>query len=212
MNGLKVHTVFVSSMRRTLQTAYELFKNHPDLPSIKFILTPTMKEGLKRTSDIPTNIDTTVEEFKDKLPNMDLSLFDCYKNKYNYFFEDLQESLRNELEPKIERKDDDPLGNNLYDLIFEKTKINHPHRTESLQNIYERAQRTKKIIRDYIEQNQIPKDEKVVLIGHYTFFMFCTGKWKGNEKYKSLDGTDNITTEPDEFIEFENVGIKALEL
>jgi phosphohistidine phosphatase SixA len=46
-NSLKVHTVFVSPLRRALQTAYHLFKNHPNFSNIKFIIVPKAKEGIK---------------------------------------------------------------------------------------------------------------------------------------------------------------------
>lgn len=113
-----------------MQTAYHIFKNHPDFDKIKFIIVPKMKEGLKACSDIPTNINLTIKEFEDKLPNLNWDLINDYGNKLNYFFEDLQPSIIEELKDRIEPKEGDPLGNNLFDLLREKVKANHPKRTE----------------------------------------------------------------------------------
>ena len=49
--------VFVSPMDGTCQTAYEVFKNHPNFENIKFVLVPDLKEHLKCTCDIPGSIE-----------------------------------------------------------------------------------------------------------------------------------------------------------
>ena len=48
--------VYVSPMQRTLQTAYQVFKDHPNFENIKFVLVPDLKEHLKCTCDIPGHI------------------------------------------------------------------------------------------------------------------------------------------------------------
>ena len=60
---------------------------------------------------MPLIPDFTVSEFADKFPHFDVSLFDEYKDKSLYFFEDLEESLREELAPQIMPDSTDPLGN-----------------------------------------------------------------------------------------------------
>lgn len=73
-NALNVHTVFVSPMRRTLLTAYHVFKNHPNFDSIKFIVCPLMREKLKSTCDVPCTTKDLMEEFERKFRNFDTSL------------------------------------------------------------------------------------------------------------------------------------------
>ena len=84
-NTIDVHTVFVSPLRRALQTAYYVFWNHPNFDDIKFIVVPKLKEGLKTCSDIPNNIYETIEEFSKKFKNFDASLFKLYKVYYDFY-------------------------------------------------------------------------------------------------------------------------------
>lgn len=140
-NSLSIHTVFVSPMRRALETAYHIFKNHPDFDKIKFIIVPKAKEGVKATADVSGNIDVLVTEFKEKFPNFDDLLLNEYSNRLNFFFEDLQPELLNEISPKITSKEEDCIGNNIFEMLQEKSKllyvnytivkVNHPGRTES---------------------------------------------------------------------------------
>jgi len=50
-NIIKFDTVFVSPLRRALQTAYIMFKNHPDFGKIKFIVHPQMRENIMTIGD-----------------------------------------------------------------------------------------------------------------------------------------------------------------
>ena len=103
--NINVHTVFVSPLRRTLQTAVNLFKSHPNFESIKFILLPIAKEAIEGTDDLPWNIDSILSEFEGEFPNLCTSHFDKYENRFNYFFEDLEEPLKAELIDKIKSDD-----------------------------------------------------------------------------------------------------------
>jgi hypothetical protein len=114
-------------MRRTMETAYHLFKNHPDFNDIKFIIVPKAKEGIKASSDIPGNIDSIISEFSEKFPNLNDDLFKEYSNRLDYFLEDLQPDLINTLSPKITSKDDDCIGNNIYELLKEISKLTCTH-------------------------------------------------------------------------------------
>ena len=52
-----VSTVFISPLRRALQTAYLLFKNHPKFDSIKFIVHPQLRENMHTVCDVPEDWD-----------------------------------------------------------------------------------------------------------------------------------------------------------
>ena len=43
--------VFVSPMIRTCETAIHIFKNHPNKANIKFVVLPSIKEGLNLCND-----------------------------------------------------------------------------------------------------------------------------------------------------------------
>ena len=49
--SLTIHTVFVSPLIRSIQTAYHLFKDHPNFASIKFVIVPKAREEFLSTDD-----------------------------------------------------------------------------------------------------------------------------------------------------------------
>ena len=181
VNELSIHTVFVSCLRRTLLTAYHVFKTHPSFSEIKFIIVPKMKEAIEGCDDIPADMDQTIEEFSSLLPNLDTHLLEGYKNKTNYFLED------------VYTDDPDELKGSISELIAKK----FPQPAESLYSVYLRATATKKYIKEYLESNDIPKSSKIVLVSHYTFLMMYTGNWDEAEIGKHMK-------EPEECREFDN--------
>ncbi|KAL4512372.1 hypothetical protein ABPG72_005374 [Tetrahymena utriculariae] len=52
LHKLRIQTVYVSPMQRTLQTCVELFRNHPNKRKIQFIVQPQISEQLTKVSDI----------------------------------------------------------------------------------------------------------------------------------------------------------------
>ena len=38
-----------------------------------------------------------------------------------------------------------------------------------MENVYRRAQDTKRMLKNYINQNELGDDQKVVIVAHYTF-------------------------------------------
>jgi len=66
--------VLVSPLVRAIETAYLLFKDHPDKPCLKVI--PWMREHLHSVCDIPINIIDVEIKFKSLYPNIDFSLFE----------------------------------------------------------------------------------------------------------------------------------------
>ena len=105
VNQLKVHTVLVSPLRRTLQTTLNVFKNHPDFENIKFVLVPEMRESMNIVSDIPLNIDDLVREFREHIPHLDDSEIDKCKDRKHWFLDTLQQDFVNKIHPKILEKE-----------------------------------------------------------------------------------------------------------
>jgi hypothetical protein len=61
-------------MKRALQTAYYVFKSHPNFDKIKFIVCPLMREKLKATCDIPAVTADIINEFSRKFTHFDTGL------------------------------------------------------------------------------------------------------------------------------------------
>jgi len=65
---MKVHTIFVSPLRRTLETCYHAFKDHPLKSKIKFVVTPLVSEIYSKVCDVfkrDTFLDEKLAEFFD---------------------------------------------------------------------------------------------------------------------------------------------------
>jgi hypothetical protein len=57
-------------MRRTIQTAYNMFREHPNFDQIRFILIPNAHETLSAISDLPEgNILDRVSNYSIKFPS-----------------------------------------------------------------------------------------------------------------------------------------------
>ena len=140
-----------------------------------------MKEAIEGWDDIPADMDQTIEEFSSLLPNLDTHILERYTNKVNYFLEDVYTDNPEELKGSIS------------ELIAKK----FPEPAESLYSVYLRAVATKKYIKEYLENTDISKESKIVLVSHYTFLMMYTGNWDEEEIGKHMK-------EPNECREFNN--------
>lgn len=59
--------VLVSPMRRTLETAYLLFRNHSNYESIRFIVVPDLREGMAYSCDVPdSEPESVLSEYRGK--------------------------------------------------------------------------------------------------------------------------------------------------
>lgn len=55
--------IFVSPMVRALQTAFLLFKDHPNFANIKVIIDPDLREHIQSSCDIPQAWPITLKEY-----------------------------------------------------------------------------------------------------------------------------------------------------
>lgn len=56
--------ILVSPLRRTLQTAYLLFKDHPDFKDIEVIIYPNIRESFGCACDVPFPVEQVLNDFK----------------------------------------------------------------------------------------------------------------------------------------------------
>lgn len=50
-------------MQRALQTAIHMFKNHPNLDNIEFVVLPIVREVLETTNDLSLDIEATIAKY-----------------------------------------------------------------------------------------------------------------------------------------------------
>ena len=93
VSKLKVEIVLVSPMKRTMQTAYNVFKNHSNFNNIEFVVVPKLKELLGSVADIPKDLFRTINQFKDKFPNFNCSLIQDYNDMRHFYYENIKLKL-----------------------------------------------------------------------------------------------------------------------
>jgi hypothetical protein len=64
VNLINWKIVYTSPMRRNLETTIHMFKNHPNIANIKFIVLPILREILLAKDDIAVNVHSLIKEFK----------------------------------------------------------------------------------------------------------------------------------------------------
>jgi hypothetical protein len=60
----KFSTVFVSPLRRTIETAYYMFREHPNFETMTFVLNPTLREKITVSGDVPIGNSSFVEQIQ----------------------------------------------------------------------------------------------------------------------------------------------------
>lgn len=160
---LKVHTVFVSPLRRALQTMHEIFKNHPDFDDINFVLMPKLREHMHTSNDIPINIEEVVDQFSNVFPKFDTSELENYKDPKHWFVEDLNKELRDMVASKFATKEGDPINSNAFDILVDHFKEIFPERSESVRNTFNRGEYVRSKIRQLLDSGEVPKDHKIVV-------------------------------------------------
>lgn len=181
-NQLNIHTVFVSPLRRAVETAYLVYKDHPNFENIKFIILPSMREILGINGSCPIHIDEVLEEFKPLIPQLDDSEIDKRKSRAHWFVDDLKfETKNDEYHKKIDSElcesTDDTLKSNFRAILTEIYSEVFPNELESKWGIKDRAESAREFVKEYLVTNDIPEDQKVVLVGHYVLFSYYTAKW-----------------------------------
>lgn len=186
-NSLKVHTVFVSPLKRTLQTAYRLFKYHPDFSSIRFIVCPLIREKFGGINNLPSDTKEIIEEFAPKFPNLDISQLMDVKKSGEKKFKNLLKMMYKESRYASETLTPEQ-GNEakLFKILKKKIAENYPMASETTENVLERAQKMKKLVAEYIRAEKLNEDpsKKVILISHSNFFCSYLGLEKTPEMRK----------------------------
>ena len=56
--------ILVSPLKRNYQTAYEIFKHHPNFSKVKVMVVPDLREVLESPCDVPVPVDEIVKDLK----------------------------------------------------------------------------------------------------------------------------------------------------
>jgi len=121
--------VLISPLRRALQTAYLVFKDHPNFHIIKFIVHPMLRENMHTVCDIPENFLDVKNDYEGKIPQLDFSLMERQEN--DWYIHQLQEPVRSKLLERVAR------GNHTEkEVLLEEILSTYPDRVESALNTH----------------------------------------------------------------------------
>ena len=144
--NLKV--VLISPLFRTMQTAYNTFRHHPNFKNIKFIMVPDLRPNIDAVYNIPQQLVLTVNDFKKLLPNLSTELLSFhvpYLNKLHdlWFIENMEPKLRYIYKCAVLNKDLDKF-NTYNKKILEM--IRHKEVVETKETLKNRTERAKEYV------------------------------------------------------------------
>ena len=162
--SLNIKYIFVSPLRRALQTCTELFKEHPNLHNMKFIVHPLLIEILNNANDLPANIAKTIKEFEGAPMNYDFNIFKGMERPELYYLYNLNNPPKDKLveeikEGKAEGEFDD------INIVLKAAVKNAPLPLETYFNVKNRLLQFFQYLREYIVENNI-EEKEVAIVGH----------------------------------------------
>jgi len=177
---MPIKVVYVSCLRRALQTAKLLFMFHPNKP--KIIVHPLIREIMNLPNDIPGPLNQTISEYKD----FDFSLLSKYEIPELHFVYTLNSPDRENLFKYIDESGgikEYLQGIENYKTYKKLVNPKHYHRIEGFEYVRKRAIDFRNYLRNYCEQEKIrPCEIAVVTHGAFIGYTMAT---KFNEWHKA---------------------------
>lgn len=187
------HTIFVSPMRRALETAYLCLKDHPNFQQIKFIIHPDVREKLGGSDDVPSqDIQGLFAEYQQKFNgNLDHESYWRHAKDEPMWYAYEQDYQTNE---NIQRRVQQLGGTEHLGLaLYHEIRDRYPNQIESYKHVHERIENSKKDIQAYIEKTPMKEDEKVAVFAHSMTFRF----WIATDEYWAMEDCYEQTPPPE---------------
>jgi len=178
LDTMKINTVFISPLNRTIETCYHSLKDHPNFSNIRFVILPLAAEIIDSSCDIPISID---EKKKERFSSYDFNLDWEYCRDY-YFLEQIDNKEFEEDKKNLNYFNYD---SNFPLIVKHLEAINKKgFALESLENLYRRAQELKNYLKGFLSSYELKNEEKVLVYTHSAFLKMLTTSI-GNDKVKS---------------------------
>ncbi|CAI2376937.1 unnamed protein product [Moneuplotes crassus] len=198
-NLLNVKHVIVSPLLRALETAHNVFKEHPNFKNITFTVLPLMKECIVNSDDVPGDIVQRMDEYREIFPNFDTSELEKYEDMHNFFLYDVDMDWARDLLQTIASRNSKKETSGFRSEIMELLTLRFPLFLESDLSLYKRVLKSKEFLKQFLIQNPLEGDEKIVLVGHRNVFNFWTNKWDKDSLEDQLDQDECIKPPEDAY-------------
>jgi len=156
--------VFVSPLRRALQTAQAIFKNHPNKP--KLYADPNLTESLFVACDIGNSVDMMEKDF----PEVDFTLVKELPQSHLWFASHIADPLvQSDLQEKLKQFEGNQEDETKFtrNHVLEMMKKSKSDTVESFFDLIKRTRVAKNKLRERIDK--LPKGEDVCVVGHHVF-------------------------------------------
>jgi len=180
---LNITRVWVSPMRRAMQTAIHMFKGHPNIAKINFLVVPQVHEWVHCSNDLPMDVNELIKIYGQGSAEAEGLHFD-----FTWLFHYAQPQLWSILSMhNVERQSMilSKLKNGYTYKDFIKTSMSvlmqFPKSYECEEDVYNRAQAFKKQMKAYFTANPLPKGEKMAVVCHSKFICALTSSGVGDD-------------------------------
>ncbi|EAR89638.3 histidine phosphatase family (branch protein 1) (macronuclear) [Tetrahymena thermophila SB210] len=184
INKFKFYTVFISPLRRTIQTCIYLFATHPDRQNIKFVLLPQLAECLCSSGCFSAfTLSQTRKEMEALAQKYQISLDYSRVSELGESWQikvlENDQIVKNILE-KLERNGECGYRQPYHKIILDEIKQTKNYLIESWEMLYKKSKRAQEIIKHFLEsakQQQIQNGQddseyKVGIVSH-GYLMKC---------------------------------------
>jgi broad specificity phosphatase PhoE len=154
--------VLVSPLRRAIQSAYFIFKEHPHFAQIRFVLAPLARERLSGAGEIPLDLTDVLQEFNSLFPSgLDTSLFREWKGDINnWYLDGLDSTVQEQIMANSKTQ---AVSATVYE-IMQYTVTNRLQGVESMANVHGRFLRLSQQIKELTKG--LKDGDKVALVSH----------------------------------------------
>lgn len=128
--------MLISPLRRTLQTAYYLLKDHPNKEKINYVIHPGVREHLVGVSEMTDKWEEKlVNEYQHYFPNLDTSLMKTKSGTFNelFYLRDIQPELKAQFKGKTKQE--------IEQLVRASSDERFPRSGEHVEGTYDRVQK-----------------------------------------------------------------------
>ena len=177
-NAPKVHAlncryVLVSPMQRAMQTAIHMFKGHPNLSNIRFVVEPMVHEIMHTTNDMNMDVLELIQKYAPGQAACHGCVFD-FSNITNMERPQLwnintmaTQSVKDAFFEKLSQLEGGATYANVKAVNLEMMIAELPYGAfENKAMLYERGQKVKQVVKNFLAAHPVEGDEKIPIVCH----------------------------------------------